>query len=81
MDSQKGSVTPICIRPTSAQQRAAWEPAAADASETVSDLVRGAVDAELERREETRELEEKRRVSDPYGFGDILRRPGSRTPR
>ena len=51
--------SPVVVR-VSAAQRAAWE-AGLELRETMSELVRGAVEAELRRREEVRELEEKQR--------------------
>jgi hypothetical protein len=68
----KRLTAPPCVKPTSAQQRAAWEAAAAEAGETVSDLVRAAVDRELERRREAQARAAER--EDPFGLEAILER-------
>ena len=52
---------------------AAWK-AGLGPGESLSTMVRGAVEAELCRREEARELEAERRAANPFGLDELLKR-------
>jgi len=56
-----------------ADERGRWT-AALEPGETLSSLVRAAVDRELDRRQEAQAREVERQVADRFGFEEILRR-------
>ena len=65
--------SPVCVR-VGSRRRAAWE-AALEPGESLSSLIRGAVEAELEHRREEAELEAQRReaiAADPLARFDLL---------
>lgn len=64
--------SPICLRLRSREQRLAWESAAAECGMKLSAFVRMCVDAEIGRRAEARELEERRRAEGP--LAELLER-------
>jgi hypothetical protein len=62
-------VSPVVVR-VSAAQRSRWT-AALEPEETLSSMVRTAVEVELRRRATERELEAERRTADPLGLARL----------